>query len=177
MRGYHSLDMRWHRAKLNVVRNRIMIIWSFVLAAYVFSFVLGFIILGRINKAIIRIEENQKGNNCILLIKPSERTTKNIGECIDTNRSDNNKFQFNPPKSTPTPASSNSTVAPPPKLAPVPKITVEKPQPPPAPVVKTNVEEVTQTVCTSLRPIEHRIDPLTQLPEFRCTGDTLWQVQ
>lgn len=172
MRGYHSLDMRWHRAKLTVVRNRIMIIWCFVLAAYVFSFVLGFIILGRINQAIIRIEENQKGNNCILLIKPADRTEKNIGECIDKNRSDDNKFQFNPPDAsssrtpTETPPTSQS-IAVPVKLPEAPKtITPEPPKPQPTPTIDLSP-------CPILRPILYVIDDGKKL--YKCTGDALWQ--
>lgn len=92
--------MHWHKTKMNLIKNRYLILFSAGLALWVFSFVLGFLLLSRFAEIIERIEDNQKGNVCILLLTREQRTQENVTECIDKNKTikkPTDKFKFNPP--------------------------------------------------------------------------------
>lgn len=93
-----NIDLKVHRTKLGMIRNRLLIIYGAFLFLWVFSFVMGFLILNRIEGLQQEIKEAQKGNTCILLIKPEERTKQKIVNCIDNNKNDNGvKFDFKEP--------------------------------------------------------------------------------
>lgn len=156
-----------------------MILWGSMLALYVFSFVLGFILLARLDKVINQIKENQQGTTCILLIMPQDRNTNNITDCIDSNRSKpGENFQFNPPSNNSNP-SSNNTVN---KVIEVPRsepyISNIKEAPPSNPVREVLEQalpiETNTSVCPANRPIEINVLNLLQ---FKCKGDRLWQTK
>lgn len=171
----HNLDMRWHRAKILVVKNRIMILWAAMFALWVFGFVLGFIILARIQGIVDRIEETQKGNTCILLIQPLDRTVENVTECVDNNRKQSgDTFQFTTPDSNSDETEANS---PQPRVLPsnsstpqtirhteTKEVPVETPRPPASPLPPVQ----------PVRRIIERVSPVTGLVECMFEEDTTW---
>lgn len=77
---------RLHRLNLTLLRNRVWIIGGVILFFYVFTFVLGFILLNRLQTVVNTVEDNQKGTLCIISIKPQDRNKVNITDCVNKNR-------------------------------------------------------------------------------------------
>lgn len=97
-----NIDVKIHKARLNLIRYRLFIIYGAFLFLWTFSFVMGFLVLNRFNDVINEIREGQKGNTCILLIKPESRTKQNLADCIESNQSKGDvKFDFKEPKKNP----------------------------------------------------------------------------
>jgi hypothetical protein len=152
-----------------------MIIWSAVLALWVFSFVLGFILLSEIRTIAERIEDNQRANVCISLIR--EPTSEDVTKCVEKNRTRPKKFEFNgverSTQATPPTAPKTSI----PALEPVEEVE-------PVTEILKRKEPVTPPPATSQvesAPSEAE-DPKIEarsnngVLEYRYEGDTLWQV-
>lgn len=105
-----NMDMKLHKVKLGLIRNRLLIIYSAFLFLWVFSFVMGFLVLARIENLAQEIREGQKGNTCILLIQPQERTREKAIDCIEKNKEtpSEEKFKFDTADDPP----SNSIISP-----------------------------------------------------------------
>lgn len=168
-----NLDLKWHKTKLLFIRNRFGIVYGIFLFLWTFSFVLGILLLGRINDVVNRIEDNQKAEACILQIARKDRTNKRISGCVDKNSSHPKQdFKFNsasnPPSGTP-----NSSVIPMSIPAPQPTIQVSKPTPRVASVTsKPKPKPATKTPRTFIT----RVNALGQR-ECRYIGFTAWVLE
>lgn len=149
----------------------------------------GYSVTQRLDKIAKRLEDTQKGNICILLIQPDKRTSKNVTDCVQNNRSDpdDKSFNFNGPNGVSNQSTSNSSSdsptalykAIPAPMQPIPQsiiVTTPEPAEPPAtpPPAKPDPQPVdpVEIVLQVMR----RINPLTGLQECRHTNDTLWQL-
>lgn len=101
--------MRYHRSRLFFLRNQITIQWYGLFFLYVFGIALWLLINSNLSNFAKRLEEGQKGQTCILLIKPENRTKKNVTDCVQKNRSNNGDFKFNGDDSTDSGASPKAT--------------------------------------------------------------------
>lgn len=98
-----NIDIKVHKAKLGMIRNRLLLIYGAFLFLWAFSFVMGFLVLNRLEELSQEIREGQKGNTCILLIKPEDRNKQNLSDCIESNQSKGGvKFDFKEPKKNPS---------------------------------------------------------------------------
>lgn len=144
-----------------------------VLAAIVVAaFVLGGILLLRLESIAERGEATQKGNLCILLIKPDDRTVSNVTSCVKNNTKDNKDSQFRDVNNDPVNNSSQAPINP--VLAPTSVATITTPtEPTPEKPVKTIEPPEPEKVC---RKFETRINPATKLLEYRYIGTSWWTV-
>lgn len=172
------LDMRLHRAKLSLVRNRLVIFWSAALALWVFTFVLGVVIILRFQSVLDRLEDNQKGIACILLIQPLDRTKDNVTSCVVNNKNggDNNSFKFNDSEDGDQSNNSkprNNDLTKPEKRNPIDKINIPTTSEPPKQPIKTRIIKPVKEVVKTVRKLENSVNSLGQ-PVCRVVGDTLW---
>lgn len=174
-----NIDLKWHRTKLVIIRNRFGIMYGSFLFLSTFTFVLVILLLGRISDVVNRIEDNQKAEACILQLARKERTAKNISGCVDKNNSHHKQpFKFNSSPNTsnfstsssskipvqmptPSPVLHTVVVSKPPALKPV-------PTPSPPPVIKPVVKPV--------RNIIERVNTLGQ-QECQILGTTGWVLE
>lgn len=165
-----KLAMRYHRFRLFFLRNQLTLQWYGLFFLYVFGIALWLLINSNLSNFAKRLEEGQKGQTCILLIQPKDRTRQNVTRCVEDNRQPpkkggSNGFQFNSPGDSPV--QSSEVVLPPPQPH-APSLTTKPvPSPPPNPPPKS------QPVKEVVRRIETRINSMGQ-SECRLVGDIYW---
>lgn len=181
MRRY-NLDLKYHNLRLSFIRNRYIIAACMLLFLWAFSFVIGFLVLARIQAVIEEVQEGQKGNTCILLIKPSEITKKKAIDCIQKNRKKPVKdFHVNTqPNSSdtkplpPEPTGSFEPIAPMRGSPTLTYVVVTKPATEPTIVPPAPVPSPLPTP-QSVKTIEHNVDYLGR-QICRWSGDINWQL-
>lgn len=171
-------SMRYHRLRLYLINNRVLVLYCIVLFGWTFSIILGLIVVGRIQELAGKLEDGQRGNTCILLIQPKDRTKENVTSCVNNNRrknsSKNSPFQFNDSNSSnknSKPISSTSSFIQPatsPHIA-----TIQKPSPKPSEPKPSTSQSTPPVVSQPERTIETRINSLGQ-QECRLQGDIGW---
>lgn len=177
-----KLSMKYHRSRLFFIKNQILILYCVVLFGWTFSIILGVLVVGRMQEIGRQLRDGQKGNTCILLIQPENRTKKNVSDCIDNNRTPGNNsdhFNFNesnpPPRTSHTKQADNSiqVVSIPPNrpiLLPIESRTASTPAPTPPPSPEPAKPKPVKRVT---REVETRVNSLGQV-ECRLVGDTFW---
>lgn len=112
-----------------------------------------------------KIEDGQRGNTCILLIRPDIRNEENVKECIDAN-SNSRKFDFDPPSHK-----FRFNIQPFPK----PDITVPSLRPTEPSIVTLDkpVKIIQKEELMAEKKKEYR--EVDGVKEFRYDGDTFWQ--
>lgn len=168
-----NLDLKWHRAKLVVIRNRFGIMYGTFLFLWTFSFVLGMLLLGRINDVVNRIQDNQKAEACILQLARKDRTSKRIAGCVDKNTSHHSKqdFKFNSSNSSPMISSTSIPVS-----LPVPTPTIKVVKQPTQSVSKVAPKVAAQPKPQPVRKIITRVNALGQT-ECQVEGFTGWVLE
>lgn len=119
-----------------------------------------------------RLEDTQKGNVCIFLIKPENRTEANVKDCIDKNKTTPTKESFNFKKSD-SPAPAPIQYQPVSPLPEIPKVELIAVTPKKTPVAEPEPEPE-EPPEEKPHPII-RINELTKLLECQFPGDTVWR--
>lgn len=165
-----NIDLKYHRLRLSVIRNRYVIGACMLLFLWAFSFVMGFLVLAKIQSLVEELQEGQKGNTCILLIQPKDRTKQNVTSCIQNNKKKpDNNFQFKTSESSSQPYSKKPT-----NITTSSVYTFYKPSQSVQPLASSSSTRTPANIFQPyISPIETRINSLGKL-ECKHLDDTIW---